>query len=706
MTAAFELTRAEHRDRFEVTVYQMGWRLGGKGASGRGPADRIEEHGLHLWMGWYENAFRLMRECYRELGRDPRQCRVADWTDAFEPAPVVGLADRLPNGGWETWLAHFPAGAGAPGDPLTERNPFTVRGYLGKASALVVELLRAAHAKAAQPAAEAVHARRWPTLPSPEDLVDVADSVLRYGQLATAAATFEAADLLRAMMEAVTPLRVVGVQTVALRLIDAIAQAARRQLELVTGGDVELRRVWEVIDIILASLRGSVLCGLAFHPQGFDAINDQDWREWLRANGASQRSLDSAFMRGNYDLLFGYEDGDPSRPALAAGVAMRGALRMFFTYRGALFYRMTAGMGDIVFAPLYEVLKRRGVRFEFFHRLRNVRLAPRSEVREGEKPWVAALDFDVQAKVKDGGEYDPLVDVRGLPCWPSQPKWELLDGGDQLRAEERRFEAWWDERRAGTRTLEVTRDFDFVVLGTPVATLPHVAGELLEREPRWRRMVEHVPTVPTQALQLWLREDMSALGWTRPAVNLAGFVEPFDTWADMRHLLREESFTEPVRAIAYFCNVLSDRPAPGSREEHAAAHAEVRANAVKFLDEDVGALWPGAALRGAGFRYELLVDEEEARGGARKTGQARIDSQHLMANVGPSDRYTQSLPGTIRYRVSPLDGSFDNLTICGDWTGSGLNTGCIESAVMSGLLAAHALAGTPALEEIIGYDHP
>ena len=86
-------------------------------------------------------------------------------------------------------------------------------------------------------------------------------------------------------------------------------------------------------------------------------------------------------MRGIYDLAFAYEDGDVTRPRLAAGVALRGAMRMFFTYRGAFFWRMSAGMGDVVFAPLYEVLKRRGVRFEFFHRLRNVALAPRADGR-------------------------------------------------------------------------------------------------------------------------------------------------------------------------------------------------------------------------------------------------------------------------------------------------------------------------------------
>ena len=64
MAAAFELTRPHLADRYQVTVHQVGWRLGGKGASGRGSASRIEEHGLHLWMGFYENAFRLMRESY------------------------------------------------------------------------------------------------------------------------------------------------------------------------------------------------------------------------------------------------------------------------------------------------------------------------------------------------------------------------------------------------------------------------------------------------------------------------------------------------------------------------------------------------------------------------------------------------------------------------------------------------------------------
>ena len=38
-------------------------------------------------------------------------------------------------------------------------------------------------------------------------------------------------------------------------------------------------------------------------------------------------------------------------------------------------------MGDVVFAPLYEALRRRGVSFRFFHRLEDLHLAPDGRAR-------------------------------------------------------------------------------------------------------------------------------------------------------------------------------------------------------------------------------------------------------------------------------------------------------------------------------------
>ena len=120
LAACVELTSdPSWATRYEITVYQMGWRLGGKGASSRNLATggRIEEHGLHLWMGWYENAFRLMRECYAELGRDRSTCPIADWRDAFAPASLIGVAEHRPDGRWVPWKVVFPPSEGVPGDP-------------------------------------------------------------------------------------------------------------------------------------------------------------------------------------------------------------------------------------------------------------------------------------------------------------------------------------------------------------------------------------------------------------------------------------------------------------------------------------------------------------------------------------------------------------------------------------------------------------
>lgn len=699
LTTAFELSRPEHNGRYEITVYQMGWRLGGKGASGRGVADRIEEHGLHLWMGFYENAFRLMRDCYAERHAAFPNCRFADWQDAFKPAPDVAVADRV-GPEWKYWLAHFPPGQGLPGDP-TNTGPFTVTAYLRQSVLLLGELLRSTAATESSKGTHSSATTAGNTVTT--DLASAADSVLRYGRLATTAALIEACDAVLGAIDTIVPRPIRDSAVVPLQLVEGLAATARAQLEQLVAEDGELRRTWQVIDLILAILRGSLRSGLAFDPRGFDAINDYDWRDWLRLNGASGSSLDSGFMRGIYDLAFAFEDGDVKRPRLAAGVALRGAMRMFFTYRGSLFWRMSAGMGDVVFAPLYQVLRQRGVRFEFFHRLRNVRLAP---CREGESSYISGLEFDVQARVKGDGEYHPLVEVHGVPSWPSKPDYRQLANGKALEREGRSFEAIWDERHARRKTLKVTDDFDVVVLGVSIAALPYVAAELIEREPKWRDMVQHVKTVPTQAFQIWMRRDMCELGWTHPAVNLSGFVEPFDTWADMSHLALEESWRTPVRAVAYFCSVLPDR-APGlvTREFHEQQHELVRSHAVHFLDREVAALWPKAVESG-GFRWSVLAAETPGGRHLNHCDERAFETQYWTANVNPSDRYVLSLPGSLRYRLSPLDMTFDNLTIAGDWTASGLDTGCIESAVMSGLLAAHAVSGAPLLSEIVGYDHP
>src|SRR4051812_5322860 len=98
LAAAFELTRDSRP--VDVTIYQPGWRLGGKCASGRNLAEhhRIEEHGLHVWFGCYDNARELMARCYEEVTAGPIRC----WGGAFEAVPSATLWEFGPGEG--TWV--------------------------------------------------------------------------------------------------------------------------------------------------------------------------------------------------------------------------------------------------------------------------------------------------------------------------------------------------------------------------------------------------------------------------------------------------------------------------------------------------------------------------------------------------------------------------------------------------------------------------
>ena len=711
MSAAFELSRPEHQGRFAVTVYQEGWRLGGKGASGRGASGRIEEHGLHVWLGFYDNAFRMMRECYAELAASGQPSPFGHWQEAFVPESDIGLFSSTEQGGWQSWAGRFPPRPGLPGDLLKPGEMLSLSGYIERAIELLRTLLLECDVTLRGRSAATYRAapKLWPPDPAiltkPEAMLRAVQGLADRGVLSGAFVLAEALGLLGLTLSWLPS----AFDSAWVRLAERVGTDLRRWLEDNFLANDQLRHVWEIMDLMLAILVGTVRFDLLTDPRGLDAIEDYECREWLRLSGASERALQSPFVRGLYDLALAYEEGDSRRPSLAAGQALRGALRMFFGYRGALYWRMRAGMGDVVFAPLYEALRRRGVRFQFFHRLTNVGLPPGGDLEPGSRTHVSSLSFDVQAEVRGGQEYAPLFDVAGRPCWPSMPNYEQLVDGARLAAEGYDFESHWDRRCTSSKILEVSRDFDFVVLGVSVGAIPHVCSEIIARDARWRRMVAEVKTVASQAFQIWLDEDLEQLGWLGPPYIVSAFAKPFDSWCDMAHVIPEEDWRRPPRTTVYFCGALQDEPIAPAQDDagYPSRRAEeVRLSAVAFLANTAGPLWPGAYNPDGGFRWEILADATGVAATPWTAGPERFETQHWRANVNPSDRYVLNPPGSSRHRISPLDMTYDNFTVAGDWTNSGFNQGCVEAAIMSGRLAAHALAGTPALEDIVGYDHP
>ena len=116
-----------------------------------------------------------------------------------------------------------------------------------------------------------------------------------------------------------------------------------------------------------------------------------------------------------------------------------------------------------------------------------------------------------------------------------------------------------------------------------------------------------------------------------------------------------------------------------------------RARAIRqartFLDQDARRLWPGAVDAGGRFRDDLLVDVNG------RSAEQRFERQLFKGNVEPTDRYTLSRPGTIRYRLRADGSGFANLFLAGDWVDNGFNAGCVEATVISGLQCARALTG-------------
>ncbi|HEY2448145.1 MAG TPA: FAD-dependent oxidoreductase, partial [Mycobacterium sp.] len=122
---------------------------------------------------------------------------------------------------------------------------------------------------------------------------------------------------------------------------------------------------------------------------------------------------------------------------------------------------------------------------------------------------------------------------------------------------------------------------------------------------------------------------------------------------------------------------------------------QVHSAAVRFLDHHAGLYFPNAVTE-KGFAWHLLCGVNGQR------GREALSTQHVSVNIDPSDRYVQSLPGSDKYRLRPDESGYDNLVLAGDWTDSGMNAGCIEAAVMSGLQAANALLGRHRYHRIRG----
>ncbi|MEO1399736.1 MAG: NAD(P)-binding protein [Cyanobacteria bacterium J06635_1] len=734
LATVYELTNQPGWEaRYDITVYQLGWRLGGKGASGRNvqpdpnhpdqaPNYRIEEHGLHIFFGFYENAFRLMKQCYDELGEDGPFSSVED---AFHPHDLIVL-ENYANGEWHPWRFDFPRNDML---PWGERTPSNLWDHLVSALELIYRVWENSKVLGSP-------SSFCPTTPGGVEAFfkQIYRNLESLGLVAGALFTSVSEQVLQSLMQnpqqwltqlgslgehinrsAQTPAfgsegvylhlakELVGAlpdnhrhhwkehHTVLQRLIERFMEELEDLWHDQLNDDPDLRRELIITNYGLANIRAILAEGMLFE-SSLDALDQYDYGEWLKSYGAWDETLQSPMVRAIYDLVYAYPKGDIANPQMAAGVALRVVINIFFRYKGAIMWKMQAGMGDTIFAPLYKVLKRRGVKFEFFHRVTALRLSEdQSEIESIEVVRQVTLNPKYE-------EYDPLIRVKGLLCWPSEPRYEYIDPvqAEKLQVNKINLESFWTPWQDPEPPLTLKArteanpegEFDLVILGISLAALPYLCGELLQADKtdkakatsqQWRDMLEHVQTVTTQGDQFWLKPTLSQLGWPMPSAVVGTYVEPLDTYADMTHLLAQENWPEAdyPHNLAYFTGVIPDPGMPPASDYGfpAQAQAQFDEQIQLFLDNYIGPLWPKTTPPNNpnGLNRSLLV------------------SQFLRINIFPTERYVMSVPKSTEYRLKADESGFDNLYLTGDWIRNGFNAGAIEPTVISGLQSARAI---------------
>ncbi|WP_339669521.1 NAD(P)-binding protein [Dasania marina] len=703
-TAAMALTNQPGwQDKYDITLYQKGWRIGGKGASGRNSAmgERIEEHGLHIWFGFYRNAFEYIQQAYAELNR-PEGSTLRTWQDAFKPHNYVVHMEHF-NNEWTPWCLDFPTTGGNPG--------------VGTESVSAWKLIRTIYAYIHEwlgdirqeiKRVESVEKARNKQTPKSltARLLSLDDWII--DEIKDAHDDIESVvsglhNFIESLPDEISAQKI-SERSLLKHILEEIKEWLEEEASEYLNNNATIRHLFIGIDLAITVVVGMIRDDIIH--DGYDVINHLDFREWLRRNGANETyTVQSTTVRALYDLIFAFEDGDINQANVEAGTMLRGMLRIGLCYNGSIMWKMQAGMGDTIFTPYYQLLKQRGVKFKFFHEVDELILDP------NDPSTVQQIRINRQVDLVDGEEgYHPLVNVKSIGCWPSAPLYpQIVPKQAQLLQENQiDLESFWSEwpsvyqqhygKPLPQTILEKGKDFDLVIHGMSIGGLPYNCQQLLQHGPALATCHQKVKTVVTQAYQLWTNSSLPELGWqhysdTGEQPVMTSWTEPVDTWAAMNQLLDKEDWSDlqlDPKNVAYYCGVqnINEMPPRDDYDFPQRCKDKVQHNCLQQIKHQLYSLWPNAGTPDS-FDWQVLTSPNQLQ------GEQRFQDQYWRSNINPSERYVQSLVDSSKHRITTKISAFTNVYFTGDWIQTGLNAGCVEAATMAGLQTSRAICGHP-----------
>ncbi len=681
LAAAFGLSDSpELREQYDITIYQAGWRAGGKCTTGReGPANRIVQNGTHYLFGCYDNCFDTVKRAYDELNA-AGVSGFGPYDEAFLPRELL-VFKQFFQGKWYLWPIEFPSNRTEPG---THDGRLPFGDYLSMAIQFLIEAVAGWRVlRAVKPPGPFSLSARRPGM--------LRTLLIPVEKLAGGAIEVIALLLKIALRLARSLVRGAGMQREALRAIVWIVREVRRWAWWLLGRHVEssldANRAFTLIDFTCATVIGVIEDGV-YEPGGLSNIEGIEFRAWLEKHGARDITTYAPFVTTWYDAVAAYEDGDLNRPNLSAAVSLYAIARAMLTYKGSFAYQMRSEIGDTFVAPIFDCLRQRGVRFNFFHRVWDVVPGEGDEIDE------IVIERQVELVSGDPASYDPFMVVKGQKAWPNEPLWRQIKDHDKVRGHD--LESFYTTWRGKDFSLKKGEDFDIVVFALPVDLIRFYCKRIVAERPEWQRLIDQVNGVETQSIRLWFRPTLREIGWRTGPPILSAYAPPFSTWEDNGQLAEVETWPQSHMPHA-MATVFGALPAPTippgpedtSYPERQKAVAD--ANAMKFMEDDIGPLWPGATRpdNPLGIDWDLLIDLEDRKGAER------MKAQYVRANAGPVERYTMAKAGCAPFRLAADESGYRNMVLAGDWIRNGFIIESVEGAMIGGLQASQAISGFP-----------
>ena len=646
-----------------ITVYQMGWRLGGKCATGRGANGQIQEHGIHLFGGGYYNALDAVSRIYEELANTPEGWPYT-FDEVFEKQYLSLVWHHGPDHGAppiRMSAINFPPNDLGPRDGEKFADLTTAVGaLLDTIEHMLSELL---------------------VVPA------IAESMF-----STALAGLSAHSLTAGFAQLRSS--IARGETLAVLASLTVFDSLLNLLRGLVAAKSELQDIYTALDYFLALLRGIArdrwIDGKSYDQMDMDATYG-NYAAWLQHHGASQATVYSPMAQAPIGILYQFPNGSHVASSMGAGAYLHWVLRTF-GYLGAPFWLFGHGTGESLVLPMYELLKRRGVKFEFFSKVQALHTSI-------DGTHITSVDIGVQATLVSGvAAYAPLITVNGQSCWPAEPDFSQLAQGATLQAQSIDLESYWSGWTCpAQRTLTAGTDFDTLVFAISLGAVPTICSELVAQKPAWQQLLANIPTIQTQSLQLWLNKTTPELGLLLTPTNptdtglACGYAVPYDGIVDFSRLIKWENWpaVSAPKALWYYSDVLAqtEAPAPFTDTTYPAKmQAAAAAVAQSFMDTGLKPLFPLGLDASGKLKPSVLAGQP-----------------YVRVNFEPTERYVTAPANTTTFRLKAWESGYSNLYLAGDWTYTGLNVGCVEATVMSGKLASLAISGYPALSTIIGY---